>query len=143
MHSMKQEDTLVVGGVDAHADAHYAAALDERGALLSTKSFPTTTAGYRELLEWLMGFGELDVVAVESTGSYAAALVRFLCEHGVRVVEVNQPHAHARRRVGKSDPIDAEMAAGCSWPARPRRSRSRPTGSLSRSGCCARRVTAP
>jgi transposase len=111
MHSMKQEDTLVVGGVDAHADAHYAAALDGRGALLSTKSFPTTTAGYRELLEWLIGFGELDVVAVESTGSYAAALVRFLSEHGVRVVEVNQPHAHTRRRVGKSDPIDAEMAA--------------------------------
>jgi transposase len=111
MHSMKQDDTLVVGGVDAHADAHYAAALDERGALLSTKSFPTTTAGYRELLEWLSGSGELDVVAVESTGSYAAALVRHLCEHGVRVVEVNQPHAHTRRRVGKSDPIDAEMAA--------------------------------
>ncbi len=111
MHSMKQEDALVVGGVDAHADAHYAAALDERGALLSTKSFPTTTAGYRELLEWLSGFGELDVVAVESTGSYAAALVRYLCEHGVRVIEVNQSHAHTRRRVGKSDPIDAEMAA--------------------------------
>ncbi len=111
MHSMRQEDALVVGGVDAHADAHYAAALDERGALLSTKSFPTTTAGYRELLEWLSGFGELDVVAVESTGSYAAALVRYLCEHGVRVIEVNQSHAHTRRRVGKSDPIDAEMAA--------------------------------
>jgi transposase len=29
----------------------------------------------------------------------------------VRVVEVNQPHAHTRRRRGKSDPIDAEMAA--------------------------------
>ena len=26
-------------------------------------------------------------------------------------MEVNQPHAHTRRRVGKSDPIDAEMAA--------------------------------
>jgi transposase len=26
-------------------------------------------------------------------------------------VEVNQPHAHTRRRRGKSDPIDAEMAA--------------------------------
>jgi transposase len=51
------------------------------------------------------------VVAVESTGSYAAALVRYLREHGVRVLEVNQPHAHTRRRRGKSDPIDAEMAA--------------------------------
>jgi transposase len=111
MHSMTQQDTLVVGGVDAHADAHHAAALDQRGALLATKSFPTTTPGYRQLLDWLSGYGQIDVVAVESTGSYAAALVRYLREHEITVVEVNQPHAHTRRRVGKSDPIDAEMAA--------------------------------
>lgn len=112
MHSMTQQDTrFVVGGVDAHADAHHAAVLDERGALLATKSFPTTTPGYRQLLDWLVGFGEIDAVAVESTGSYAAALVRHLREHDITVLEVNQPHAHTRRRVGKSDPIDAEMAA--------------------------------
>ena len=111
MHRMTQEDTLVIGGVDAHADTHHIAALDERGALLSTTSFPTTTPGYRKCLDWLSSFGEIDAVAVESSGSYAAALVRYLREHDVRVVEVNQPHAHTRRRVGKSDPIDAEMAA--------------------------------
>ena len=111
MHSMTQQDAVVVGGVDAHADTHHAAALDQRGALLSTKSFSTTTSGYRQLLDWLSGFGEIAAVAVESTGSYAAALVRYLREHDVQVVEVNQPHAHTRRRVGKSDPIDAEMAA--------------------------------
>ena len=111
MQSMTQQDTLIVGGVDAHADTHHVAALDQRGALLSTKSFPTTTPGYSQLLDWLSRFGEIDAVAVESTGSYAAALVRYLHEHDVRVLEVNQPHAHARRRVGKSDPIDAEMAA--------------------------------
>jgi transposase len=83
MHSMKQEDTLVVGGVDAHADSHHAAVLDRRGALLGTESFPTTTPGYRRLLDWLCAFGEVDVVAVESTGSYAAALVRYLRERGV------------------------------------------------------------
>ena len=27
------------------------------------------------------------------------------------MLEVNQPHAHTRRRLGKSDPIDAELAA--------------------------------
>jgi transposase len=111
MHSMTQENTLVIGGVDAHADTHHAAALDQRGALLATKSFPTTTSGYRQLLDWLSSFGEIDVIAIESTGSYAAALVRYLREHDLAVVEVNQPHAHTRRRVGKSDPIDAEMAA--------------------------------
>jgi transposase len=108
---MKQQDALVVGGVDAHADTHYAAAVDERGALLVGKSFPTTTPGYRDLLDWLRGFGAVDVVAVESTGSYAAALVPYLRGHNIQVVEVNQSHAHTRRRVGKSDPIDAEMAA--------------------------------
>ena len=110
MHSMKHQDTLVIGGVDSHADTHHAAAMDQRGALLATKGFPTTTPGYRALLDWLCAFGEVDVVAVESTGSYAAALVRYLREHDVRILEVNQPHAHTRRRRGKNDPIDAEMA---------------------------------
>ena len=111
MHSMTQDRPLIVGGVDSHADAHHAAVLDHRGALLATKSFPTTTPGYRQLLDWLSSHGKIDVLAVESTGSYAAALVRYLRQHGVTIVEVNQPHAHTRRRVGKSDPIDAEMAA--------------------------------
>ena len=50
-------------------------------------------------------------VGVESTGSYAAGLVRALGERGIAVVEVNQPHPHARHRRGKSDPLDAELAA--------------------------------
>jgi transposase len=111
MHSMTQDERRVVGGVDAHADTHHFAALDERGALLATRSFPTDTPGYAQALDWLEGFGSIDAIAVESTGSYAAALVRYLRAHGLKVVEINQPHAHTRRRVGKSDPIDAELAA--------------------------------
>jgi transposase len=30
---------------------------------------------------------------------------------GLEMLEVNQPHPHTRLRRGKSDPIDAEMAA--------------------------------
>jgi transposase len=108
---MQHTETVVIGGVDAHTDAHHAAALEQRGALLGAESFPTTTRGYGELLDWLRGFGSVDTVAVESTGAYAAGLVRYLRAHGVRVVEVNQPHAHTRRRRGKSDAIDAELAA--------------------------------
>lgn len=111
MHSMTQDRPLIIGGVDSHADAHHVAALDQRGALLATKSFLTTTPGYAQALQWLSALGQIDAIAVESSGSYAAAFVRYLREHEVRVVEVNQPHAHTRRRVGKSDPIDAEMAA--------------------------------
>ncbi len=108
---MTSSDRRVTGGVDAHADTHDAAALDERGRLLGTRTFPTDLAGQRALLAWLEQFGELAVVGVESTGSYAAGLVRYLRAQAVEVVEVNRPHAHARRRRGKSDPIDAEMAA--------------------------------
>ena len=109
MRSMKHQDTLVIGGVDSHADTHHAAAMDQRGALLATKGFPTTTPGYRELLDWLCAFGEVDVVAVESTGSYAAALVRYLRGHGVRVLEINQPHAHTRRRPPRHEDQEAEQ----------------------------------
>jgi transposase len=111
MNSMQDSDVVVIGGVDAHTDTHEAAALDQRGALLGTETFATTFAGYAALLDWLRGFGRVDVVAIESTGAYAAGLVRYLREHDIRVLEVNQPHAHTRRRRGKSDPIDAEMAA--------------------------------
>jgi transposase len=48
---------------------------------------------------------------VEGTGSYGAALARFLAANGQVVVEVNRCDRAARRRRGKSDPTDAEAAA--------------------------------
>src|SRR4051794_25654239 len=109
--SMTPDGRRVIGGVDAHTDTHDAAVLDDRGELLATKSFAVSAAGYRELLAWLRRFGELERIGVESTGSYAAGLTRHLVAEGMRVLEVNQPHAHERRRRGKTDAIDAEMAA--------------------------------
>ena len=102
---------LVTGGVDAHTDSHHVAALDERGRLLGDAAFATSARGYQELLAWLESFGQVELVGVESTGSYAAGLVRLLAARGIDVVEVNQPHAHTQRRRGKSDPLDAEAAA--------------------------------
>ena len=49
---------------------------------------------------WLSSFGKLKLVAVESTGCYAAGLVRYLRSPAVRVLEVNEPHPHTRRRLG-------------------------------------------
>ena len=48
---------------------------------------------------------------MEGTGSYGAGVARFLAAAELRVVEVNRPDRAARRRRGKSDPIDAEQAA--------------------------------
>jgi transposase len=40
------ETRAVTGGVDTHADAHVAAALDPIGGLLGVREFPATPAGY-------------------------------------------------------------------------------------------------
>jgi len=105
------DGATVVGGVDCHSRVHHAVALARTGRRLGDRACAVTAAGDAELLGWLRGFGTVAVVGVESTGSYGAALTRFLLEAGVRVVEVNQPHAHLRRRRGKTDAVDAEAAA--------------------------------
>jgi transposase len=97
--------------VDTHADVHVAAALDERGRRLGIRSVPPTPAGFADLAAWAGRFGPLERVGVEGTGSYGAGLARWLGARGVPVVEVDRPDRRARRRHGKSDPVDAEAAA--------------------------------
>ena len=101
----------VTGGVDTHLDVHVAAALDGIGGLLGVESFEATEAGYRELFSWLQGFGTVQKVGVEGTGSYGAGLARFLHTEGIEVVEVDRTDRQLRHRRGKSDPTDAVAAA--------------------------------
>ena len=102
---------LVAGGVDTHLDAHVAAALDANGGVLGVRSFPTTTAGFVALTDWLCAFGRVAQVGVEGTGAYGAGLSRYLRSRGVRVIEVDRTNRQLRRRAGKSDPVDAIEAA--------------------------------
>ena len=48
---------------------------------------------------------------LEGTGSYGAGLARAVRRAGHRVVEVNRGDRRTRRAAGKSDTIDAEVAA--------------------------------
>jgi transposase len=108
---MVERGRRVVGGVDTHKDIHVAAAVDDVGRILGTAEFPTTTRGYQALLAWLGRFGVVARVGVEGTGAYGAGLARYLAKAGVDVVEVDRPNRQTRRRRGKSDPVDAEVAA--------------------------------
>ena len=101
----------ITGGVDTHLDVHVAAALDRNGGVLGVESFATTPAGYRDLHDWLVGFGDLERIGVEGTGAYGAGLARFLQRAGVEVIEVDRPNRQERRRHGKSDELDAVEAA--------------------------------
>ena len=111
MTDNENETQRVIGGIDTHKDVHVAAVLDELGRLLATRSFATTTAGYRDLHRWLCEHGEVLAVGIEGTGSWGAGDSRFLRARGLNLVEVNRPNRQTRRRKGKSDTVDAEMAA--------------------------------
>ncbi|MDT8916017.1 transposase [Amycolatopsis sp. PS_44_ISF1] len=101
----------VILGVDSHKDLHVAAVITALGALLGSRGFAASRAGYEQLLTWARTFGPLQRAGVECTGSHGAALARHLRTEGVQVIEVNQPDKTTRRRRGKTDAIDAETAA--------------------------------
>lgn len=101
----------VIIGVDTHQDQHVAVAIDEQGVRLSEHRVAANTQGYAELQRWSRSLGEIRAFGIEGTGSYGAGVTRFLTCRGYAIVEVNRPDRSTRRRKGKSDPTDAEMAA--------------------------------
>jgi hypothetical protein len=54
---------IVIGGIDTHKDLHVAAVLDLGESVLATRSFSTTRAGYRALVRWMRGFGDVRPLA--------------------------------------------------------------------------------
>lgn len=103
--------TKILAGVDTHADTIYVAIIDNLGLDLDGCEFPTTPAGYRALLAFITENGRLDRIGVEGTSSYGAGFNRAARRAGYLVVEVTRPDVAERRRVGKSDSIDAYLAA--------------------------------
>lgn len=101
----------VVVGVDTHKEIHVAAAVDWQGTLVDERSFATTRQGYRQLESWARSLGEVARVGVECSGSYGSGLARRLSKNGLEVLEVAFPDKVVRRKRGKDDFIDAEMAA--------------------------------
>ncbi len=103
---------LVVAGADTHSDTHHVAVLDAvTGQLLGDRQFPATLAGYRAVLAFIHGLGQLVCFGVEGTNSYGAGLTRHLRAADIQVREVIRPNRAARRLRGKSDPLDAITAA--------------------------------
>src|ERR1019366_10707507 len=93
-----------------HTRTSMSAWLSTSWAGCSAPSSSRHLRGYRSLLRWLGGFGQLGAVGVEGTGSWGAGLARFLTDAGVEGIEVNRPNRQARRKRGQSDHADAEAA---------------------------------
>jgi transposase len=95
-------------GVDTHARAHVAVAVDRLGRLLGSLEIAVDEQGFAQLVRFARSFGQ-PAFAVEGTGSYGASLARALLAGGFAVYECDRPER--RRRADKNDLIDAEAAA--------------------------------
>ena len=101
----------VVIGIDTHLDTIHVAAITDTGQLLSDAEFCTNPTAYWAAICWARSFGEILAVGVEGTGSYGAGITQALQVNDIHVVEVTRSDRSARRRQGKSDPLDAYSAA--------------------------------
>ncbi len=105
------EARTVIVGVDTHTHVHVAVAIDSWGIRLRDQAFVADSGGYQALITWAETHGRIEAFGVEGTGSYGAGLARAVRRAGHRVVEVNRGDRRTRRAAGKSDTIDAEVAA--------------------------------
>jgi transposase len=127
MATVPHEEVRVTLGVDTHEQTHVAVALDQLGRRLGELSIPTNPAGYARLVDWASAYGVIDKVGVEGTSSWGGGLARWLTAESLVVVEVDRCNRKTRRH-GKSDAIDAEVAARAVAPAAPPRSPRLVTG---------------
>ncbi len=100
-----------VGGVDSHKDTIHVAVITDTGHPVADREFPTTVAGYRRAVAWLIEHGPLSAVGIEGTSSYGVGITTAVAALGIRVVEVNRTRPAERRKQGKTDRLDAYRAA--------------------------------
>lgn len=110
---MLAEVVDAVVGVDTHRDVHEAELAAPSGSLIGRLQVPNDTAGFARLIVWVAENtpGPRVVFAVEGTRSYGIGLTRALTAAGFEVIECEQPARKDRRGRGKSDAIDAHLAA--------------------------------
>lgn len=101
----------VVGG-DTHRDIHALEMTAPTGATIATLVVDNDDSGYAQVLAWIAEHapGPRVILGLEGTRSYGIGLARAAQAAGLVVVEVERPKRSARRR-GKSDAIDARLAA--------------------------------
>jgi len=104
-------DAIVV--VYTHRDTHEVQLVSPPGTPIATVSINKDSAGYSDLLGWIVTHapGPRLAVSSQATSSYAAGLVRAAAAAGLLVIETEQSHPMPRRGKGQSDPIDARSAA--------------------------------
>jgi transposase len=102
---------MIALGVDTHKHEHTICALDSLGQPIGERTIRASRRGYAELASWIAQLPDSVVVGIEGAGSYGAGLCEYLLAEGISVVEVERPKRAQRRHGGKSDQLDALLAA--------------------------------
>jgi transposase len=107
---------LSVGiGIDPHKRTVAAATVDDVGRPRHMREFRNDPEGHEALWGWVLGQGEDRTIGIECSGTYGAALARFLLARGEDVREVSGLLVNRERggtpAAGKSDTVDALAAA--------------------------------
>ncbi len=100
-----------VGGVDSPTDSIHIAVITSVGQPVADREFPTTMAGYRRAVAWLIEHGPVRAVGDEGTSNYGVGITTEPRTAAIAVMEVNRTRAAEKRRPGKTDPLDAYRAA--------------------------------
>ena len=111
--SVSEKYAFVVG-VDTHAQKHVATIIDSRGAVIATREIRVTGPQMNGFVSWVhrvTGNAEHILLAIEGTSSYGETLTKLALANGLTVAEVKPPKTKARGGDGKTDQIDAELAA--------------------------------
>jgi transposase len=100
-------------GIDTHTDTHAVAVCTAAGVVLAEITVTADPGGHAEVLAVAAEHapGPRLAFAVEGTRSHGIGLARVLQAAGMLVIEVERPSRSSRRGKGKSDPIDARLAA--------------------------------
>lgn len=99
-------------GIDTHARKHIAVIVNNLGVTLYTREIKVTLAQMTNFVDWAVKQTKGNVLfAIEGTSSYGETLTSILLARNLHTVEVKPPKTKSRGGEGKTDQIDAELAA--------------------------------
>lgn len=112
MFPIVSERYRYVIGIDTHSHKHVATVINNLGVVLYTREVRVTSKQMVQFVDWAVSKTGGEVLfAIEGTSSYGETLTSILLERHLDVAEVKPPKVKSRGGDGKTDQIDAELAA--------------------------------
>lgn len=112
MFAIVAETYQFVIGVDTHAKKHVAAVMNNLGVVVAAREVRVTHKQLIQFVDWAQKITRGNVLfAIEGTSSYGETLTNILLARDIPVAEVKPPKTKSRGGGGKTDRIDAELAA--------------------------------